>query len=56
MKYISTAVMWLGVSAAIIVTIIVTKRIVPLWFFIIPFIGHAISYMSNNEEKENENE
>ena len=36
---IVNASMWVAVSAAIIVALIITSRISVLWFFIIPMLG-----------------
>jgi hypothetical protein len=30
--------MWLAVGAAVVAAVVMTERIVPLWFFVIPFI------------------
>ena len=39
MKNIYTnAAMWLAVGAAVVAAVVMTERIAPLWFFVIPFI------------------
>jgi len=32
------AAMWLSVGAAVVIAVMTTQRIAPLWFFVIPFI------------------
>ena len=49
--------MWIGVSAAIIVALVITSRISVLWFYIIPALsGYSTRTTSNKGESEEEGE
>jgi hypothetical protein len=47
---IINASMWLSVGTAIIITVITTGRISPLWFFLIPALVRTV--YNGNDKKE----
>jgi hypothetical protein len=53
---IVNAAMWLGVTAAIITALILTKRLSVFWFYLIPaFCGFSLKTHTDKEDADNDN-